>query len=132
MPFALEFQNNGVFLTFAEVVTDEHLLESDEQLYGHVYPDGLQFQLVDLTEVRDFRASHKTMRYLGEKDREYSQTHGRQVIAVIAPTQGRSNSIVWEVWAQDTSTSDPALVTKLVDNREEAVAWLKENGIEIS
>lgn len=132
MPFALEFHNNGVFLIFTGVVTDEDLLESDDDLYGHVYPDGLQFQLVDLTEVRDFRASHKTMRYLGEKDREYSQTHGKQKIAVIAPTHGRANSIVWEVWAQDNSTEDPALLTKIVDSHLEAVTWLRKNGIEIS
>lgn len=132
MTFALEFQPNGVFLTFADVVTDEDLLESDRELYEHAYPAGLQFQLVDLTHVRDFQASHKTMRFLGEKDREFSQTHGRQWIAVIAPTHGRSNTIVWEVWAQDTSTADPALLTKIVDNREEALAWLKANGIEVS
>jgi len=131
MSFNLEFHDNGVTLSFADVVTDEDLLESDDGLYGHDYPQGLQFQLVDLTDVRDFQASHKTMRYLGEKDREYSQTHGRQLIAVVAPTHGRANTIVWEVWAQDNSAPDPALLTKIVDDRSEALAWLKENGIEI-
>ena len=131
MPFTLEFHDHGVFLTFTDVVTDEDVLQSDDQLYGHDYPAGLQFQLVDLTDVREFNASHKTMRYLGEKDREFSQTHGRQLIVVVAPIQGRANSIVWEVWAQDTATPDPALLTKIVDNRDEAVAWLKEHGIDL-
>ncbi|QDU74463.1 hypothetical protein Pan97_14710 [Bremerella volcania] len=132
MSFALEFHDNGVFLVFADVVTDEQLLESDEGLYRHTYPEGLQFQLVDLSDVRDFQASHKTMRYLGEKDREFSQANGRQLIVVVAPTHGRANSIVWEVWAQDTSAEDPVLLTKIVDTHDEAFAWLKENGIEIT
>lgn len=132
MSFVLEFHRNGVVLTFAGVVADEDVLKSDDELYGHQYPEGLQFQLVDLTDVRDFQASHKTMRYLGEKDREFSQTHGRQLIVVVAPIEGRANTIVWEVWAQDTSTSDPALLTKIVDSRDEAIQWLKENGIDIS
>ena len=131
MSYNLVYQPNGVFMTFADVVTDEDVLASDEELYGHDYAEGLQFQLVDLTEVRDFQASHQTMRYLGEKDREFSQSHGRQLIVVIAPTQGRANSIVWEVWAQDTSNDDPALLTKIVDNRDDAVAWLKQHGIEV-
>jgi len=130
MSFDLKFLDSGVVLTFADVVTDDNLLESDQQLYGHAYPQGMRYQLVDLTEVRDFQASHQTMRYLGEKDREYAQTHGRVLIAVVAPTHGRANSIVWEVWAQDTSTADPALLTKVVDNREEAIAWLSEYGFE--
>lgn len=132
MAYQLEFRSNGVFLIFAEVVTDDDLLKSDDELYGHDYPEGLQFQLVDLSEVRDFQASHKTMRYLGEKDREFSQTHGNQLIVVIAPTQGRANSIVWEVWAQDNSTEDPALLTKIVDTRLEAVTWLKKHGIDVN
>lgn len=131
MSFNLEFHPNGVFLTFEDVVTDDDLLASDDQLYEHDYAEGLQYQLVNLTEVRDFQASHQTMRYLGEKDREFSQSHGRQLIVVIAPTQGRANSIVWEVWAQDTSNQDPALLTKIVDTRGEAVAWLKQHGIEV-
>lgn len=132
MSYRLEFRSNGVFLIFAEVVTDDDLLKSDDELYGHDYPEGLQYQLVDLSEVRDFQASHKTMRYLGEKDREFSQTHGNQLIVVIAPTQGRANSIVWEVWAQDNSTEDPALLTKIVDTRLEAVTWLKKHGIDVN
>ncbi|PQO29104.1 hypothetical protein C5Y96_15220 [Blastopirellula marina] len=131
MPVNLVFYSNGVLMAHSGVVTDEDLLESDVELYSHEYPEGLQFQLVDLTDVRDFQASHKTMRYLGEKDREFSQTHGRQLIVVIAPTHGRANTIVWEVWAQDTSTNDPALLTKIVDRRDEAIQWLKDNGIEI-
>lgn len=132
MSFALEFHPNGVVLTFADIVGDEDLLQSDDELYAHEYPAGLHFQLVDLSNVRDFQASHKTMRYLGEKDREFSQAHGRQLIVVIAPTQGRANTIVWEVWAQDTSASDPALLTKIVDTHDEALDWLKANGIELS
>lgn len=131
MSYQLEFRSNGVFLTFADVVTDDDLLKSDDGLYGHDYPDGLQYQLVDLSDVRDFQASHQTMRYLGEKDREFSQANGRQLIVVIAPTHGRANSIVWEVWAQDNSTDDPALLTKIVDTRLEALTWLKKHGIDV-
>lgn len=132
MTVELVFYDNGVLLAHSGIVTDEDLLESDKDLYGHTYPQGLQFQIVDLSDVRDFQASHQTMRYLGEKDREFSQMNDRQLIVVIAPTHGRANSIVWEVWAQDTHTDDPALLTKIVDSRLEALTWLSKHGINVT
>lgn len=115
------------------VVTDDELLSSDHDIYAHVYPEGMQFQLVDLDEVTDFQGSMDTLRYLGEKDRELAQKAGhRRYIVVIAPSQGRRQSILWQVWAQDTNTDDPVILTKIVHSIEEAREWLHENDVDAS
>lgn len=132
MPIALEFYKNGVVIRHTGIITDEELIQAEREIYSHLRLEQLQFQIVDLTEVRDFKASADTMRHLGQTDYTKAHSLNRQHVAVIAPSQGRAMSSIWEAWAKDKDIDDPAILTKIVNTTEEAKKWLEENGINVS
>jgi len=131
MPIALEFYDNGVVVKHTGVITDDELIQAEREIYSYVYPQRLRFQIIDLTEVEVFQASGETMRFLGQTDYALTKSLDRQHIVVVAPAHGRSQSIIWEAWAQDADTNDPAILTEIVNTIDEAIRWLGDNGVKI-
>jgi len=131
MPIALEFYDNGVVVRHTVVIADDELIQAEREIYSYVYPQRLRFQIIDLTEVEVFQASGETMRFLGQTDYALTKSLDRQHIVVVAPAHGRSQSIIWEAWAQDADTNDPAILTEIVNTIDEAIRWLGDNGVKI-
>ena len=68
MATVLEFYRNGVVVRHRGVVTDEEMLEMERGIYSYAYPAPLEFQVIDLSRVSDFRASPEMMRDIGRMD----------------------------------------------------------------
>jgi len=130
MATVLEFYRNGLVVRHRGLVTDEEMLETERGIYRHAYPAPLEFQVVDLSQVTDFRASPETMRDVGRMDRDMARALKRQYVAVIAPSQGRAMAIVWQAWATEGGRS-PSLVTTKVNTIDEAQDWLCGQGIAV-
>ncbi len=128
MAAVLEFYKNGVIVRHSGIVIDEDVIEVERSIYGHRYPEPLQFQIVDLSGVKEFRVSVETMREVGRIDREKAKSLNRQCVAVVTPSQGRAMTIIWQAWASDGFES-PSLLTKNANTIEEAEHWLSDQGI---
>ena len=131
MPVTLHFYDNGVVLRHTGLITDKELIHAENEIYSHDYPEMLHFQIVDLSDVTDFRVSQDTMRYLGQKDNAMAKILTRQHIVVVAPKNSRIKTIIWQSWAQEEKTDEPNILTEIVDSIIEAKRWLKNYGIEI-
>jgi hypothetical protein len=68
---------------------------------------------------------------VAREDLAMARELGEQFIVVIAPNNGRVQSIIWEVWAQGTTSRDPAIRTTIVNTIDEAIAWLSGHGVEL-
>ena len=132
MSIALEFYDNGVILRHSGIITDEELIQAENDIYDHEYPEQLQFQIIDLAEVEAFQASDETMRYLGQKDHAQSKIRNHQFVVVIAPMHCRTKTMIWEVWAQDKDSREPTIFTEIVNTTEEAIKWLEGNRVNVS
>ena len=132
MPIAMEFYDNGVVVRHTGVITDDELLQAERDIYDYVYREQLQFQIIDLADVEVSQASGETMRFLGQTDYALAKSLDRQHIVVVAPTHGRSQSIIWEVWVQDADAHDPAILMEIVNTIDEAIRWLGNNGVKFS
>ena len=132
MPIAMEFYDNGVVVRHTGVITDDELIQAERELYAYVYREQLQFQIIDLADVEVSQASGETMRFLGQTDYALAKSLDRQHIVVVAPTHGRSQSIIWEAWVQDADAHDPAILMEIVNTIDEAIRWLGNNGVKFS
>ncbi|PQO34621.1 hypothetical protein DTL21_14020 [Bremerella cremea] len=133
MPFELEFYNHGVVIKLFGFVTNDELITVNHKINCHDYPAKLQFELIDMRKVDEIPSSMETARFLGERDRELAKESGqRRHIVLVAPSRGRAPSILWQVWAKDPNTEDPAIVTKLVRTARHARDWLKQQEIDTS
>ena len=132
MPIAMEFYDNGVVVRHTGVITDDELLQAERDIYDYVYREQLQFQIIDLADVEVSQASGETMRFLGQTDYALAKSLDRQHIVVVAPTHGRSQSIIWEAWVQVADAHDPAILMEIVNTIDEAIRWLGNNGVKFS
>ena len=132
MPIAMEFYDNGVVVRHTGVITDDELLQAERDIYDYVYREQLQFQIIDLADVEVSQASGEPMRFLGQTDYALAKSLDRQHIVVVAPTHGRSQSIIWEAWVQDADAHDPAILMEIVNTIDEAIRWLGNNGVKFS
>ena len=132
MPIAMEFYDNGVVVRHTGVITDDELIQAERELYAYVYREQLQFQIIDLADVEVSQAPGETMRFLGQTDYALAKSLDRQHIVVVAPTHGRSQSIIWEAWVQDADAHDPAILMEIVNTIDEAIRWLGNNGVKFS
>jgi hypothetical protein len=122
-----EFKPNGVIVWHREVITDDDLFKANKELYSHIYDEGFQFQLLDLSEVVEFDVSDEAMRYLADMDRKFKKDT-KQFACVVAPTSHTiAKSTLWKI----LSTEDD-FENKVVNNIDDAIEWFKLKGININ
>ena len=126
MTVRCEYKSNGVIVWHSGVITDEMLLIANKELYAHEYKEGLQFQLLELTDVQEFNVSSVTMAQLAEMDRKINK--GKKVFAcVVAPDDLMFGlSRMWDIQAGGDD-----LDTMVVRTINDAIAWFASKGIRL-
>jgi len=124
MSITCDFRPNGVILWHEGVITDQMLLDINDELYAHRYEQGMQFQLIELSAVEQFDVSAEIMRQLAETDKAINQN---VVACAVAPDDlAYGMASIW------TSMSEsPGFDVTVVRTREEARAWLASKGIDL-
>lgn len=106
------------------VITEKDLIKANKDLYSHKYDEGLQFQLLDLSEVVEFDVSHEAMRRLADMDRN-AKKEKIQFACVVAPTADIvAKSTLWEIISREDDFEN-----KIVHNIEEAILWFESKRI---
>jgi hypothetical protein len=132
MPIELQFHDNGVVIRESGIISDNDFMDAVDAIYAHKYPDGLHFQLADLSSVTEFSVSADTMRSVGTRDLRESKALPTQHLVVVAPPSSytRLMNKVWEIWAMDNDHA-PSVKTNIVNTFPEAIAWLETFGIQV-
>ncbi|PCJ55056.1 MAG: hypothetical protein COA79_21200 [Planctomycetota bacterium] len=126
MPVKLDFRKNGVILWHEGVIVDADLINCQKELMSHEFEEEFQFQLIEGTNIEEFNVSANTMQGLGSSDSEIKNVNKQYAVAVAPNDLIFGMGRIWQAFAEDE-----LFISCLVKTFDEAISWLKENGIEI-
>lgn len=127
MSIICDFKPNGVIVWHREIIDNNDLIKANKEIYSHIYDQGFQFQLLDLSEVVEFDVSNETMRYLADMDRKFKKDK-KQFACVVTPNSHTiAKSTLWKILS-----SEDDFENKIVDDIDDAIAWFKSKDININ
>jgi len=124
VPVTIEYRPNGVILWHRDVITDDMLLQANQAIYEHDYPQGMRFQIVELSGVTSYDVTADTMRRLAEMDVQQGPDALACAIAPDDLTYG-----MCRIWI--TMADDGPLNIEIFRNPQDATAWLSSHGIDV-
>ena len=124
MPITNEYRPDGVILWHHGQITDDMLLEANRAIYEHDYPQGMRFQVIDLSDVTSYDVTGETMRQLAAMDVEQSPDALACAIAPDDLTYG-----MCRIWI--TMAEEGPLQIEIFRSPDDATAWLHSQGIDI-
>ena len=127
MTIKFEFRDNGVIMWHSANITGSEVLQANSDVYSHKYDRGLEFQLIDLSEVSEFHASSSDMMMLAKMDRDVKKDK-KQFACVVTPSDllfGISRQ-----WSIQSEGDD--FETNVVRSIHESIIWLESKGISVS
>lgn len=83
MPYAIKWTDTGVIWTYTGVLTGQELIESNLAIYSDARFEALQFQIVDLRAVTEFKVLQSHMEKIAELDVTASALNSGIRVAVV-------------------------------------------------
>lgn len=126
MPLRYDFKETGVVIWYWGVVEGRDLVPANRAIYEHEFEGEFKYQFIDTTHVTDFNVSPQEIRQIVDDDLQHTAGLS-QVAVMVAPDEHIfAISRMWNIQADDSSFR-----TMVVKTTDQAMAFLKENGIDI-
>lgn len=126
MTIKCEFRPNGVIVWHSGVISAKELFQTNTEIYSHNYLEGLQFQLIELSEVIEFNVSSEDMNRLADMDINMEKDR-KQFACVVAPSDLLFG--LARIW--NTQSEDSDFETNVVHSMDEAISWFESKDIHI-
>lgn len=83
MTFSIQWQKNGVFITFRGVVKAQNLIDANNYLLSNADFDSLDYQVFDFSKVKDFKVTTYDMSIIGSMNSSQSVFNKKVKIAFV-------------------------------------------------
>ena len=117
----------GVDVRFTGGATRAEIDEVNEEAYAHHYEDELRYAIFDFAAVARIDISADAIYEIAEADKRHSALRPRFLAALVAPNPAEYGlARMWQGYAAEAN-----IESAVFTSRAEALAWLKEHGIEV-
>jgi hypothetical protein len=128
MPWTTHFSPGSAEIQFFGEVTGEEILLAKKEFFSHPFEQGPFYVLCDFSPVQKFGVSPADVRQIVEQDRQATRTHPSLAEVVAAPTLVEYGlSRMWELLMGGKRSK-----TNVDKTRAEALAWLEEEGVQLT
>ena len=126
MAYQIEWNESGVFGTFAGIVTAQDIFAFNDDIYGDIRFDSMHFQLIDLLAIEDFTVSEMDMKRIAATDAAASRwsAYKRRVRVAVATTHPKAIRMTQLYAASLMSYS--CWEAQVFDDIEKARNWVAE------
>ncbi|MDK2977315.1 MAG: hypothetical protein PWP52_10 [Bacteroidales bacterium] len=83
MTFTIQWKDKGVFITFRGIVKSQDLIDANNYLLSNADFDSLDYQVIDFSDVEDFKATSYDMGILGSMNSSQSLFNKKIKVAFI-------------------------------------------------
>jgi len=127
MSRTISYTPQGVDVRFTGVATGAEIDEVNEETYAHSYEDELRYVIFDFVDVARIDISPEAVHAIAEADKRHSALRPRFLGVLITPKPSDYGlARMWQGYAADAN-----IESAVFKSRVEALAWLKEHGIEV-
>jgi hypothetical protein len=124
MPYTIEWRRQGLIWRFEGVVTSEEALQSNQELYGDDRFDLARYQVADFSAVERIEFTPSVVKQIAYLDRAAAISNPRLKVAIVASPEILEEYMkVYEAYAPATQWK-----VRLCETRDDAEAWLREEG----
>jgi hypothetical protein len=83
MTFTIQWQEKGVFITFRGIVKSQDLIDANNYLLSNADFDSLDYQVIDFSDVEDFKATSYDMGIIGSMNNSQTLFNKKMKVAFI-------------------------------------------------
>lgn len=83
MTFTIQWQEKGVFITFRGIVKSQDLIDANNYLLSNADFDSLDYQVVDFSDVEDFKVTSYDMGIIGSMNNSQTLFNKKMKVAFI-------------------------------------------------
>lgn len=83
MTFTIQWQGKGVFITFRGIVKSQDLIDANNYLLSNADFDSLDYQVIDFSDVEDFKATSYDMGIIGSMNNSQTLFNKKIKVAFI-------------------------------------------------
>ena len=83
MTFTIQWKKNGVFITFRGIVQSQTLIDANNYLLSNADFDSLDYQVIDFSDVEDFKATSYDMGIIGSMNNSQTLFNKKIKVAFI-------------------------------------------------
>ena len=121
MPYNLNWEPFGVVFRFSDVVSDEDIIASNEDVYASPLFPAMKYQIVDFSMIEKFDVSSATIRAIANSDRKAAETNPDVKVAVI--TSGPFMRGMSNMYTLAHEAGGGSWTTEIFEREEDARAW---------
>ena len=121
MTFTIQWQEKGVFITFRGIVKSQDLIDANNYLLSNADFDSLDYQVIDFSDVEDFKATSYDMGIIGSMNN--SQTLFNKKIKVAFITS--DNYIKEQIKEYNKYMIKTDWEIQIFNNLQEAKKWVE-------
>ena len=121
MTFTIQWQEKGVFITFRGIVKSQDLIDANNYLLSNADFDSLDYQVVDFSDVENFKATSYDMGIIGSMNN--SQTLFNKKIKVAFITS--DNYIKEQIKEYNKYMIKTDWEIQIFNNLQEAKKWVE-------
>ncbi len=127
MPRTITYRPEGAHVDYSGIVTGVDLFGVNDEVFGHDYPGGPRYALLDFTAAERVDVTTGDLQRVAEEDRRDAGRIAGVAVVIVAPqTLVFGLARMWEGLV-DAEAFDSGVVR----TRAEAAKWLAERGIQL-
>jgi hypothetical protein len=127
MPWSAQFVDIGAECRFSGATDSSDMIEANERIFSHRYAEALRYIIVDFSAAESLDLPTADLLGLAECDRQYLLRNPSYALAMIAP-QGVAFGYARTI---ERFMEGSPLRSTVVQTREQALGWLREEGIPV-
>jgi hypothetical protein len=127
MPWSNTYTESGVDCRFTGATHGAEIYAANDAIFVHTYADRFRYAIVDFTLVESLDLPTADLLRIAEGDRQYLLRNPSYALVMIAPQGvifGRARTF-------ERFMEGSTLRSTVVQNREQALAWLRSEGFEV-
>lgn len=122
MSYTIEWEENGVSITFSKTVTSEDLIQSAYEIFGVAEFDDMKYQLVDTLAVTQVQINKTDMKKIAALDKAAAKSNPRVFVAVVATLEMIKE--LSQFYAEENQ--DSPWKTQVFETIKDAKSWIEE------
>lgn len=120
MAYRIIWQPRGVIWTFYDALTSEDAIQANLDIYGDPRFDDLRYQIVDISGVKEFKATSDAMEETAAMDEAASLHNPHQIVAVVV-NEGDASEMA-EMYK--SAMKDSPWKVAIFSSMEDAEQWI--------
>ncbi len=91
MPYSISWKPDGIIWTFHHILTNDDVIQANLDIYGDPRFDDLRYQIVDISDVRQFHVTNEVFDEAAAMDEAAALSNPNLVVAVVATSEEAVN-----------------------------------------